>query len=186
MNNNRTGSKNIILIGYRATGKSTLSRLLSERLGLPCVDSDVVIEQKAGKTISKVFAEDGETAFRDLEETVIRDLLDKETGGYPNGVILATGGGAILRKTTRDLLRSNGLTVWLCASPDTVLKRMSGDATTGDRRPNLTNLPPRDEIVKLLNDRESFYRETAKITLDTDSVPIESLVETILRNSSFC
>ena len=112
----------IVLIGYRATGKTTLARLLAERLGWAWIDADVEIERRAGKSIARIFAEDGEPAFRDLEARVIADLCRRDR------LVLAAGGGAPLRAESRQAMREGGQVVWLTARPETILARMSGDA----------------------------------------------------------
>ena len=114
---------NVILIGYRATGKTTLAKLLAARLQCDWIDADVEIERRAGKSIAEIFAEDGEPAFRDLEADVIADLCRRDR------LILAAGGGAPLREETRENMRRNGTVVWLIAQPETILRRMTGDVT---------------------------------------------------------
>ena len=165
---------NLILIGYRATGKTTLARLLAARLGWQWIDADVEIERRAGKSIARMFAEDGEPAFRDLEAQVIADLC-----GQPR-LVLAAGGGAPLRPESRQAMRAGGLVVWLTARPETILQRMSGDATTAGRRPSLTDKGPLEEIVQLLGRREPIYRESAHLTVDTEQKSPEQLAGEIL------
>ncbi len=165
---------NLILIGYRATGKTTLARLLAERLGWQWIDADVVIERRAGKSIAEIFAEDGEPTFRDLEARVIADLCGRER------LVLAAGGGAPLRAESRQKMRAGGKVVWLQAPPETILARMSGDATTAGRRPDLTDRGPLQEIVHLLTDRESIYRESAHLSVDTEGRTPEQLTAEIL------
>ncbi len=165
----------LILIGYRATGKTTLARLLAEKLGVAWYDSDVLIEQRAGKSIARIFAEDGETAFRDTEENEIAKIL--ENADRP--IVLATGGGAILRESIRSLLKRKGFVVWLTASKETIHRRMKQDVSTAERRPDLTNLPAEEEIAHLLETRRAFYEETAHLTVDTETKIIENLVEEI-------
>jgi len=152
----------LILIGYRATGKTTLARLLAERLGWDWVDADVEIERRAGKPIARIFAEDGEPAFRDVEAQVIADLCRRPR------LVLAAGGGAPMRPESRRAMRASGKVVWLKALPQTIHARMSGDATTAARRPNLTASGGLDEIVQLLGRREPIYRETAHLEVDTE------------------
>ena len=164
----------LILIGYRATGKTTLARLLAQRLGWDWIDADVEIERKAGKSIARIFAEDGEPAFRDLEAEVIADLCRRER------LVLAAGGGAPLRAESRRAMRASGRVVWLVAQPETILKRMSADATTPGRRPNLTDQDPLGEIVHLLTRREPIYRESAHLVVDTEGKTPERLVDEIL------
>ena len=165
---------NLVLIGYRATGKTTLARLLAQRLGWDWIDADVEIEHRAGKSIARIFAEEGEPAFRQLEAQVIADLCGRDR------LVLAAGGGAPLRPESRQAMRDSGQVVWLTASPETILSRMSADATTLGRRPNLTDKNPMDEIVQLLGRREPIYRESAHRKVDTEGKTPEQLVEEIL------
>jgi shikimate kinase len=162
------------LIGYRATGKTTLARLLAQRLGWTWIDADVEIEQRAGKSIARIFAEDGEPAFRDLESQVIVELCRRPR------LVLAAGGGAPLRAENRQAMRAGGAVVWLTARAETILARMSGDATTATRRPALTEHDPLTEIVQLLTRREPMYRESAHLVIDTEGKSPEQLVEEIL------
>lgn len=164
----------VTLIGYRATGKTTLAKLLAERLGWDWIDADVEVERAAGKSIAAIFAEDGEPAFRELEARVTADLCRQPR------LVLAAGGGAVLRPETREAMRAAGAVVWLKASAETIHARMTGDATTADRRPNLTNQGGLAEIVDLLNRREAIYRETADLELDTDRKNPEQLANEIL------
>ena len=173
--------KTLILIGYRATGKTTLARLLAERLNALWYDSDQLIENRAGKSIARIFAEDGEPLFRDWEaEEIEKIVLDSQRTGQR--IVLATGGGAILRKSTRMFLKEYGFVVWLTASQETIYRRMIQDTTTAERRPDLTNLPAKEEIVLLLEKRKPFYEETMHITVDTENKCLEDLVENILKN----
>lgn len=165
---------NLILIGYRATGKTTLASLLASRLGWDWIDADVAIEQRSGKSIASIFAEDGEPAFRDVEALVIAEQLGRDR------LVLATGGGAPMRPESRQAMKSRGKVVWLKALPETILGRMSGDQTTAARRPNLTEKGPLDEIVHLLSVREPVYREAADLEVDTESKTPESLADEIL------
>ncbi len=169
---------NLILIGYRATGKTTLARLLSERLGWEWIDSDVEIERRAGKIIARIFAEDGEPAFRELEAQVIADLCRR------SNLVLAAGGGVPLREDNRQAMRAAGKVVWLQASPETIHARMAGDETTAQRRPNLTDKGGLDEIVELLAKREPIYRQAADLEVDTDGKTPEQLADEILTRLS--
>ena len=162
------------LIGYRATGKTTLARLLAERLGWDWLDADVEIERRAGKSIARIFADDGEPAFRALEAEVIANLCRRDR------LVLATGGGAPLRPENRRAMRAAGKVVWLTARAETIWDRMTSDATTHARRPNLTGGKPLTEIVELLKMREPIYRELADWVVDTEGRTPEALVEEIL------
>jgi shikimate kinase len=164
----------LTLIGYRATGKTTLARLLAERLGWSWIDADVEIERRAGKSIAQIFADDGEPAFRDLEAAVIAELCSRRQ------LVLAAGGGVPLRAESRQAMRANGHVVWLTAKPETILARMSGDATTAARRPSLTEHGPLQEIVQMLERREPIYRETANLVVDTEEKSPEQLAVEIV------
>ena len=164
----------LTLIGYRATGKTTLGRLLAEQLGWDWIDADVEIERRAGKSIARIFAADGEPVFRDIEAQVIADLCRRDR------LVVAAGGGAPLRPESRQAMRAGGNVVWLTARPETILARMSGDASTAARRPSLTGQDPREEIIQLLQRREPIYRESAHIAVDTEGRPPEELAAEIV------
>lgn len=165
----------IVLVGYRATGKSTLAARLAERWGVECVDTDDVVEARAGKRIADIFAQDGEGAFRDLEAAVVAELANN-----PRPMVLATGGGVPLREENRRILRERGVVVWLTATVETIARRMSGDASTDARRPALTDAKsPVAEIAKVLAAREPIYREAAALSVAVDGKTIDELVEEI-------
>ncbi len=164
----------LTLIGYRATGKTTIAQLLAEQFGWDWVDADVEIERRAGKSIAEIFANDGEPAFRDLEAQVIADLCRRDR------LVLATGGGAPMREESRRAMRDGGKVIWLRASPETIHARITGDATTADRRPNLTNQGGLQEIIELLTRREPIYRETAQREIVTDARTPEAIAAEIV------
>lgn len=165
----------ITLIGYRGTGKSTLAAPLAQRLGWEWIDADVELERRAGRSITDIFATDGELEFRRLERALLAELLTRDRW------VIAAGGGAILNDATRAEMNAAGPVIWLRASADTIERRLATDPTTGRRRPNLTATGGRAEIERLLAAREPLYRACATITLDTDDVPIEPLVAEVLR-----
>ncbi|MBR5758658.1 MAG: shikimate kinase [Thermoguttaceae bacterium] len=162
----------IILIGYRATGKSTVAAALAERWGFDWVDLDVWIEETAQSSIADIFARRGETYFRDLEERALVDVL-----ALPQPLVVATGGGTPLRESSRRLMKEHGVVVWLTASVDTIARRMLGDQTTQARRPSLTGgKSPVDEIARVLAVREPIYREVASTTIDTEGRTVDEIV----------
>jgi shikimate kinase len=167
--------QSLILIGYRGTGKTTVARKLAHRLGIPAFDSDQEIECRAGKNIADIFAQEGEAVFRDWEESVIEEILSK---GIP--LILATGGGAILRDSTRNRLCQSGRVIWLTARPETILHRITTDIASQTMRPNLTPLPMHEEIITILEQRKPLYANTAHEIIDTDTKTTDDIVETIL------
>jgi shikimate kinase len=165
----------LTLIGYRATGKTTLAKLLAAGLGWDWIDADVEIERRAGKSIAQIFAQQGEPAFRDLEAEVIADLCRRDR------LVVAAGGGAPLRPQSRRAMREAGKVVWLTAKPETILARMSADSTTAARRPDLTNKDPLAEIDHLLEIRTPIYQESAHVAVDTEGKTPEELMATIIR-----
>lgn len=166
---------NILLIGYRGTGKTTIARELALRLGRSWVDADVEVELAAGKSIRAIFAEDGEHAFRDWETQVLKQLLLRDEQ------VLALGGGVVLRQENRDLLAAAGPKFWLTASAATLDARIHQDETTGSRRPNLTADGGLREIEQLLARREPLYRQCADFQVDTEESTPTEVADQIVR-----
>jgi shikimate kinase len=170
----------LILIGYRGTGTTTVGRLLADRLRWDFADVDDHIEAAAGMSIADIFKAEGEAGFREREEAALRTLCERER------LVLATGGGAVLRSANRDLLRAAGFVAWLTASPETVWKRLQGDPTTSGRRPNLTVGGGLDEIRALTAARHPLYREIADFVADADAPSPEAVADTILSSCNGC
>jgi shikimate kinase len=165
----------IILIGYRGAGKTTVGRRMASELGWEFADSDDAIEAAAGKSVAEIFADEGEESFRAREAEALRELCGRRR------IVLATGGGAVLRPTNRELLRTAGFTIWLKARPETIWARLQSDPTTAGRRPNLTPAGGVDEVRALVAARESLYRMIADFIVDADVPSPESVVATILK-----
>jgi shikimate kinase len=164
----------LILIGHRATGKSTVGRLLAARLGWPFADVDEHIESAFGGSIADIFATEGEQGFRNRESTALKELCGC------NRCVIATGGGAILRAENRSLLRSAGFVAWLTARPETLWARLQLDPTTAARRPNLTSGGGQEEVQTLLAAREPLYRETADFVANANVPSPEDIASAIL------
>ena len=161
--------RSIVLVGLMGAGKSTVGRRLAARLGLPFVDSDNEIEAAAGCSIAEIFADQGEAAFRDGERRVIARLLD----GPPK--VLATGGGAFMDPETRARVRAQGLSVWLKAELEVLLKR----CLKRNHRPLLQQGDPRATLARLMADRYPVYAE-ADITVESGDGPHDAVVAAIL------
>jgi shikimate kinase len=166
---------NITLIGYRGTGKSTVARLVAERLGWQWVDGDARVEELAGRTIREIFQTEGETGFRDRETAVIRELTARDR------LVIAAGGGAILRPENRQAIKSSGMAVWLVASPEMIEPRLAADPNTAARRPALTTAGGAEEIRQLLEQREPLYRLCADLIVETDQCSPEQVADQIVR-----
>jgi shikimate kinase len=169
-------NKPIFLIGYRGTGKSTVARELAELLDYDWIDADEIVEERAGKSIAAIFADDGEPAFRDLEADVVTELTGRRR------TVVALGGGAVLRDTNRALIRAAGPVVWLTASVDTIVERIAADRLTASRRPQLTASGGRAEVESLLAVRTPLYRECATFVVDTESKTAAELADEIITN----
>ena len=151
-------------------GKSTIGRLLAKELRLPFRDSDKEIEQRTGASIPLIFDVEGEQGFREREHAAIQALCQMQ------GVVLATGGGAVLRPDNRQLLRTGGCVVYLCTSVDQQLDRTSRDRN----RPLLQAPNPREILAGLMSVRDPLYREIADIIIQTDERPPRLVVQEIL------
>lgn len=157
----------VVLVGGRGAGKTTVGRLLAERVNLPFWDADCEIEAQTGRTIAEIFAESGEPGFRDVEEQVLETLCRE----HPRSV-LATGGGAVLRSSSRRRIRDHGLVVWLRARPEELARRIAHDDATAHARPPLTQAGVIDEIEHVLAERAALYAEVANFAVDaTDAAP---------------
>jgi shikimate kinase len=169
---------NLVLIGYRGTGKSSVARLLALRLAREWVDADAEIELRAGRSIATIFDEQGEEGFRKLEAEVLGDLL---TGSSPaEGRIIAAGGGVVLRAENRELLTRSASCVWLRATPETIARRIAADESTASRRPALTALGRQEGIVRLLAARTPLYEACATLSIDTEGKSAEDVADEII------
>lgn len=161
--------RSIVLVGLMGAGKSTVGRRLASALHLPFFDADHEIETAAGCSISDFFERYGETAFREGERRVITRLL-----AGPRHV-LATGGGAFMDPTTRDVIKKLGVSIWLRAELDLLMTRVSKRQT----RPLLKTPDPRATMERLMRERYPTYAE-ADITVDSNGGPHESIVQQII------
>ena len=164
----------LFLIGARGSGKSTVGRLLAQRLCWQFLDADDCLEKAAGRTIATIFAVEGETAFRDREAMILGELCQRTEH------VIATGGGVVLRPANRTLLRQSGFAVWLQASPEAAFARLSADPATQERRPNLTSVGGFEELRTIIAAREPLYRECADFTLDTAALSPDAAANAIL------
>lgn len=161
---------NIFLVGLMGAGKTTVGRALAKRLNKQFIDSDHEIEARTGASISLIFEIEGEASFRQREAEVIRDLA-----GHA-GIVLATGGGAILRPENRERLKSCGTVIYLRASINSILQRTSHDKS----RPLLQTANPKQRLEQLLQEREPLYLEVADLVVDTGRPNVQCLIQTIL------
>jgi shikimate kinase len=161
---------NIVLIGFMGCGKSSIGRRLANRLGHEFIDSDELIVSQAGRSISEIFAEEGEERFRERETLSLRGLLET-----PN-IVLATGGGAVLREENRMLLHRIGKVVWLHADAETLFER----ASRSRKRPLLDVENPRSVFNALLESRMPVYQSAADLQVIASGLSHEQTVEEII------
>lgn len=160
--------RTVVLVGLMGAGKSCVGRRLAARLGVAFIDADQEIEKAAGQTIRDVFANYGEAAFRDLERKVMARLMSGPPG------VLATGGGAFMDAATRALIKEKGLSLWLRADLDLLVKRTMGR----DHRPLLKIGDTREILRRLIDERYPVYAQ-ADLTVDSTDQPAEITVDTV-------
>ncbi|NSW86072.1 MAG: shikimate kinase [Syntrophobacteraceae bacterium] len=163
--------RNIALIGFRATGKSTVGKMLAHRLGLVFLDMDEHLVASFGRDIDCYVRSRGWEAFRDEESRLLAALASRR------GMVVATGGGVVLDPANRRILKEHFFVVWLTASPDIIHARLVNDPGTASNRPALTALPLREEIEHLLRERSSLYRESADLVLSTEDHSARDLTD---------
>ncbi len=161
---------NIVLIGFMGCGKSSVGRRLASLTGHRFLDTDDLVTQSEGCSIPEIFALGGEESFRAVESTVLEGLVGIA------GAILATGGGAVLRGSNRDLLRRIGVVAWLDADPDVLFER----ATRSNRRPLLQTADPRKSFDELLGSRRAIYEASADFRFDSTGVDHDTAARRIL------
>jgi len=163
--------KNIVLTGFMGTGKTTIGKLLSEKLSFPFFDTDKVIEQNADMSIPVFFEKLGEKEFRNYETEVIKLLSDTE------GCIISCGGGVVLNNLNMDLLSKNGIIIYLKASIDTIVKRVSSNKG----RPLIAAMEnPKAEIEKLFDKRKQYYQRH-NFSFDTDTLSPDEISDEIIK-----
>jgi shikimate kinase len=162
---NTTGkrARNLILIGFMGTGKTSVGQRVAHSLGFRFVDTDKLIVKKAGKPIPKIFEDEGEDAFRRLETEVLRACADGE------GQVISTGGGIVTREENRGILRDAGYVIWLRASPEVIYERVRRNRN----RPLLQTADPMKTIHDLLDARKDLYEACADLAITTDQLTME-------------
>jgi len=166
---------NIILIGYRCTGKTSVGRRLAEMSGRPFWDTDELVCRRTGKTIAEIVVAAGWTAFRKAESAAVEEVSRRE------GAIIATGGGVVLDPENLQCLKKNGRVIWLTASADAIRRRMGADAASGAHRPPLSQESCDEEVRKTLAQREGFYRQSADLVVNTDALDVQETAAVIGR-----
>jgi shikimate kinase len=165
---------NIVLIGYRGAGKSTVGKRLAERLKMRFVDIDDLVEKSQGASIREIVESLGWEHFRTMEKAAIQEISRK------NGFVIAPGGGGVLDPENARSLKDSGLVVWLKAEPEVLAERMKSDPQTISSRPTLTGKGALAEIREVMSSRDSIYKKVATLELDTSALDVEAVVERVV------
>ncbi|WP_449245176.1 shikimate kinase [Desulfobacca acetoxidans] len=165
---------NIVLIGFRAAGKTTVGRRLAELLNRPFYDLDQVLEQEAGKTIARLVAQEGWPAFRRREKALVERFASQK------GLVLATGGGVILDPENTTRLKASGRLVWLKTAPETIRARLRRSQPEHAARPGLTDKGTLNEIDEVLVNRTPLYQAAAEAIIETDALTADEITQRLL------
>ena len=166
-------SKSIVLVGLMGSGKSTIGKILSERIGVPLSDTDKIIEKEVGKTVYEIFNDSGEKYFRQVEEKVLGRVLDETAH------IISTGGGSILSSKTRKAIKSKSFSIWVQCNVNIISNRIHYQ----EKRPLLKNKNILDTLVKKNKERIKFYRQADSHIVNENSniqMTVEAIVEELL------
>jgi shikimate kinase len=169
---NAADNRHIVLVGMMGSGKTTVGRVLASRLKRDLLDSDALVEEREGRSVRDIFANDGEDAFRAIETTVLTESLAK-----PDGAVIAAAGGVVLRRENREALHASGArVVWLRADPTVLAERVKG----GAHRPLLDD-DPEGTLRRMYDEREALYREVADLIITVDGRSVTDVVDAVLR-----
>ncbi len=164
--------RNVVLVGYRGTGKSSVARILGERLGCPVVSTDAEVVRRAGRAIPELVRDEGWNRFRAIESEVVRELTAR------TGSVIDTGGGAVLDPDSRRMLRECGEVFWLQASVGRIAGRIADDSARPPLTPGGSVV---DEIEGVLSERAELYREVAHHTIASEEQSPGEVADAILR-----
>jgi shikimate kinase len=167
---------NIVLIGYRCSGKTAVGKALAGKLGKDFVDTDISIEENAGCSIETIISKKGWRHFREIEKMLIAEVSEK------NNQVIATGGGAVMDTDNVKCLKRNGWIVWLNGRPEVLAQRMTIDQRRGKVRPSLTGADPLKEITVVLPVRAPFYEQASDFKIDTSTVTLKETADLIISN----
>ena len=164
--------KNIVLTGFMGSGKTSVGRFFEENYHIRCVEMDREIENLEGRTISDIFKDEGENYFREVETRTLKEVLAKDNQ------VISCGGGTVLRRENVELMKNNGVVIWLKASPKVILQRVMED----ENRPLLKGKKNITDIEKIMNERKEKYEEAADVEIDTDGRSVEEVCRLIIEN----
>jgi len=166
---------NIYLIGYRGCGKSSVAPLVAKKLGWSVIDSDQVIQEQADTTIADIFAQQGEPAFRSLEQSAIAQISKQ------SNQVVSLGGGAPMFEANREAISKTGKAVYLSAPAEVLWARISHDAVSDTQRPDLTDQGGLTEVQNMLAVRDSVYAACADCTIEAGDITVQEVADRILQ-----
>ncbi len=175
MDGARSTEQHVVLIGYRGSGKTVVGRLLACELRRAHVDTDLLIEDREGRTIAAIFEQDGEPHFRKVEANVLERLAPSPPA------VISIGGGAVVSEHNRKRLKGLGTVVWLQAAPEELHRRIAADGETAASRPPLSTTDALTEVRTLLAQRSGWYEELADVEIDTTGRSPAAVTQMILR-----
>jgi len=167
---------NIVLVGYRCSGKSAVGKMLAKRLDKGFVDTDALIEETEGSAIESMVEKKGWDYFRQVEKKIVETVSSKDN------LVIATGGGVVLYESNIKNLKENGTVIWLKADVNILKQRMDKDLNSGQIRPSLTGEDPVEEIRKVLKIRNPLYQRAGDLEVDTGSSTIQEVADMIIDN----
>jgi shikimate kinase len=167
---------NIVLIGYRCSGKTAIGRVLAHKLSMSFSDTDVLIEEDAGESIEAIIKTKSWDYFRNLESDVIERVSEKDSQ------VIATGGGVVVNQENVKALKKDGWVVWLDARPNVLKERMEKELNSGNIRPSLTGVDPLAEIEEVMNTRRPMYQKAGDFVVDTTRLSEPEVAALIMKN----
>ena len=167
---------NIVLIGYRCSGKTEVGKILARELEKDFLDTDELIEDNAGCSIETIISRDGWNHFREIEKSLIEEVSRR------NNLIIATGGGVVMDEDNVKNLKKNAWIVWLNGESEVIRERMDKEQRSGKIRPSLTGEDPLEEIKQVMDVRIPLYEKAATLVVDTSTVTSAEVAALIIKN----
>jgi shikimate kinase len=166
---------NIILVGFRCSGKTSVGKALAKELDREFFDTDILIERHSGCSVDLLIEKKGWENFRDIEREVIGEVSMKDN------LVIATGGGIVMNQENIRNLKKNGWVIWLKAEEDTIRKRMTRDDKVGNARPPIMGSDSLEEIHKVLKIRKPLYNSMCDMSVDCDTISVDEIMDSIVK-----